>query len=104
MKTLNYRTQKQICPHCGYLFDAVSATDMDVEMPKPGDASICLNCAEIMMFLTPTTFRKPTEDEAQAIRDAAEWIDVRRSQSNLREMMRLGFRTKAAEREKGRRH
>jgi hypothetical protein len=98
----HYRTPKQLCPHCGYLFDAIGALNSDAKTPKPGDASICLNCAEILMFLTPTMFRKPTESELRAIRDEPVWADVRRNQANLRKMMRQGFRTKAAQRGEGR--
>jgi hypothetical protein len=37
------------CPRCGYGVDAATAAYGNVQ-PKPGDVSICLNCAALMQF------------------------------------------------------
>jgi hypothetical protein len=38
-----------ICPRCGYEFDAASAAD-DEAVPEVGDVTICLRCAQPMVF------------------------------------------------------
>jgi hypothetical protein len=99
-KDLIYRTDKQLCPYCGYLFDAVGKPT--ARMPRPGDMSLCLNCANLMVFLTQTTFRKPTEEELLAVSREPVWSDVRYEQEKLRWLIKTGFRTKAAQRGEGR--
>lgn len=46
------------CPGCGAPNDAATSTRDDQEqVPRPGDASICLTCAEILVFRDDMTTR-----------------------------------------------
>jgi len=39
------------CPVCGYHFDAcTSMPDNNDPRPKPGDLSLCINCASVLYF------------------------------------------------------
>ena len=37
------------CPECGYIHDAALSTDQG-QPPRPGDFSICSNCAALMQY------------------------------------------------------
>ncbi|TXH11785.1 MAG: hypothetical protein E6R04_00725 [Spirochaetes bacterium] len=41
----------EICPNCGYTHNRASlVSDAEQEPPKPGDITICLNCAAVLSF------------------------------------------------------
>jgi hypothetical protein len=42
------RTAPSACPHCGKLLDAV--TSEQPEPPEPGDVTVCLGCATVLLF------------------------------------------------------
>jgi hypothetical protein len=44
-----HRTPETECPNCGYKLDAVGNFEGD-SAPKPGDASMCINCGELLEF------------------------------------------------------
>lgn len=50
------------CLACGYAFDAASGLVDPAARPGPGDATLCLNCAHVMIF-TPFGVRNPTPGE-----------------------------------------
>lgn len=39
-----------LCPHCGYPIDRASSAKGGANAPRPGDLSICLACAGILIF------------------------------------------------------
>jgi len=39
----------------------------DAELPEPGDVSICLGCASLLIFTAPPQFRLATPEEAQEL-------------------------------------
>lgn len=96
------RTKQQLCPYCGYHFDAVGTDDGSEGTPSPGDASVCLNCTEAMIFEAAGVLRKPTFEELIAFGKDPEWEGLREAQARLRATQRQGFRTKQAERPEGR--
>jgi hypothetical protein len=60
------RLPPQMCLSCGRLVDAAS----DVEgksVPKPGDVTICIGCAHVMVFTEDLKLREPTAQEAEEI-------------------------------------
>lgn len=56
-----------VCPYCEKLLDAAGALDKDTT-PKPGDASICVYCAQMLIFNHKLVLRKPHADEIAMIR------------------------------------
>lgn len=56
-----------ICPFCTYRTDcAAGIGDSRSRTPLPGDASICIACAEVSFF-TEGGLRKPTDAEKLAL-------------------------------------
>jgi hypothetical protein len=98
------RISPRLCPHCGYHFDAVGTADGSVGTPVEGDITVCLNCAEVLVFETVDRLRKLTSDEQAALKDDPDWLDMRDAQAKLRAMQRQGFRTGQAERGSGGQH
>ena len=43
------KTGKDQCPLCNHEIDAATGIDND-ETPKPGDVSICINCAGFLQY------------------------------------------------------
>jgi hypothetical protein len=50
------------CPLCGKELDAASGMDHD-NAPKPGDVSVCLGCAQPLVFNDDLTVRAMTASE-----------------------------------------
>lgn len=46
---ITHRGQPVECPRCGYYMDCHTAGP-DSAPPRPGDASICLNCGELLEY------------------------------------------------------
>jgi hypothetical protein len=56
------------CPYCETRLDA--ATNLaKVIMPKPGDISVCIQCAQILIFADDLTLRKPLPADKITITD-----------------------------------
>lgn len=97
------RHKPQLCPYCGYTFDAASTADGSDGAPTEGAAGVCLNCAEVMVFDSRLAVRKLTLDELTAMENGVEeWADARRERAKLKVMQGMGFKTKQAERGLGR--
>lgn len=39
-----------VCPYCSYAMDSVTEAEGKNVKPSPGDASVCFNCAQILVF------------------------------------------------------
>ena len=50
------------CPNCGYKLDP-TIKGFGEHTPVAGDASICFNCGDIMVFNAYMSLRKPTPQE-----------------------------------------
>lgn len=59
------RVPESRCPYCDYKLDA--AGHPDGHTPSEGDASVCLSCAQVMVFAADLTVRKPTPEERREI-------------------------------------
>jgi len=46
---MDTRTEPSRCPYCGQVMDTHSSVGEDIR-PKPGDITICINCAEILQL------------------------------------------------------
>lgn len=56
-----WRVEPVHCSTCGDRLDAASGEPG--KGPEPGDASLCLNCGDLIVFETATLARPPTDDE-----------------------------------------
>lgn len=54
------------CPYCGKKHNATTSTTGD-HLPKPGDITICIECANVLLFNDDLTTRKPTDNELEEI-------------------------------------
>lgn len=62
--------KKSACPYCGYEFDAATSLSGNKNAtPAPGDITICIACASIMMFEDYPDVRKLTEEEYECAMD-----------------------------------
>lgn len=51
------------CLGCGKLFDEATQVGRGNAAPRPGDATICLECGHVMMFDKNRRVREPTGRE-----------------------------------------
>lgn len=84
---LNERVPPCLCPRCGQLLDAATDATLEGKYPSPGDFSVCLKCAAVLVFtdnfklrlatsLELATFPKETVTELRmAVRVAKHLID-----------------------------
>lgn len=64
---VTYRLQKAQCPWCEHRLDAAIRTDGEEGSPKPGDLTVCLACASLLMFDQGLIPQKVSEDERRKI-------------------------------------
>ena len=74
-----------ICPFCNYEFDRASALDdKEPKIPKKGDATICIKCANISIFDNSGQLHKPTKEDLDGFRkDRENWELLIRAQREL---------------------
>jgi len=73
----DHRTEPTRCPYCGHTLDCASS-EQGGDKPEPGDVSICLGCAGLLVFGDDGRTRKPTGSETFAILMSADWPTVDR--------------------------
>jgi len=61
------------CPYCGRDFN--SAISIEGHSPKPGDISVCLYCAGILVFTETLGYRKMEDGELENLPE--EYSDVK---------------------------
>lgn len=78
------------CPWCEHRLDAATGTDDEPHRPEPGDLSVCIMCASILMFDQELIPQKISEDERKLILlaqpDLVETLD--RAQRSVRSIDR----------------
>jgi hypothetical protein len=55
------------CPWCDYLMDAATNLQDAEAVPAPGDVSVCLSCASVLVFNDDLTLRGFTPAEIAAL-------------------------------------
>jgi len=72
------------CPWCGHRFDAAMAADPKKPdaTPKPGDVSVCISCASILVFTAQLTLRAAMPGEIEVT------PEMRRAQQAVRALDR----------------
>ena len=74
-----------VCPHCGHGVNAGGRLHGEVEMPQPGDWTVCLHCAKPSVFTEEMEMRKPTVPEiVQAAGDRELWDTIRRVRAMIK--------------------
>ena len=58
-----YRTPKDHCPVCHHVLDACSDFENNPRGPQPGDVSLCIECATVLVFNDNLTRREATSAE-----------------------------------------
>jgi hypothetical protein len=55
------------CPWCGHRFDAAMSANPDRPdaAPKPGDVSVCISCAQVLVFTDDLTLRASMPGEIE---------------------------------------
>jgi hypothetical protein len=62
-----FRTKPSRCPYCDYLLDAAASASSPLEHPPQiGDYTICLSCAQPLIFGQRMRLRKPRVGELEA--------------------------------------
>lgn len=74
------------CPHCHVVHDAASDPNKENPAPKPGDLTICIECAGIAQFTGAMQLRLVSKDEWDefAATQPATVAELRRQQKILR--------------------
>jgi hypothetical protein len=49
------------CPNCKHQLDRATSTTQKGAFPVPGDFTVCIDCASVLVFTQDLYLRKPTE-------------------------------------------
>lgn len=60
------------CPACLTLLDGFTSVRLDGAVPKPGDPTVCMYCASLLVFGDRLQFRFPTDAELVEFEDVRE--------------------------------
>ena len=72
MALKHIRTNQGDCVKCGKLLDTATDPYKGAELITPGDVSVCLYCANIMIFDENAKLRPPTATElVEVMKDAS---------------------------------
>lgn len=71
----SFEVPKTECPYCGKVNDLASSFK-GKEKPEPGDISICIKCAGILVFDEELRIRRPTDSELINIQTSQSWSEV----------------------------
>ncbi len=52
------------CPYCDKHLDSASSLEDATLIPTAGDVSVCIGCAEVVVFAENGGLRKPTSEES----------------------------------------
>ena len=55
------------CPTCGNAIECATALDDSDAVPSPGDCTVCLECAEVLIFTEGLGLRRSTLAERSAL-------------------------------------
>jgi len=78
----------QPCPMCGYVLEEHSGLGLNGEPPQDGDASICLNCGEIMVFNAKLELRKLTDKDKRDM--GPQYASLMLAQTHIRRRGKIG--------------
>jgi hypothetical protein len=71
------------CPYCGHCHEAATDLVHHDQKPSAGDFTVCIECANILVFTDTLETKKPNNEElkcAQNIPELMKYISVRTAQ------------------------
>lgn len=75
------------CPQCNYKLDgSTHVHGGEPSLPKPGDASVCINCGQVLTYDTDCRLRKATvKDIGELMTESPEaWAVIEKAQLFIR--------------------
>lgn len=87
MSTTTFRHVETRCPQCDYKMDSSSHVHGgEPSLPKPGDASVCINCGQVLMYEADCRLRKATvKDIGEIMGESPEaWAAIEKAQLFIR--------------------
>jgi hypothetical protein len=86
---MTYAHTVSFCPECFYRMDSAECIHGDGK-PKSGDASICLNCGELLIFKPDLSLRRTTWLERSAMEQSPkQWQKIRKAQQLIAQRGRI---------------
>lgn len=78
----NYRLIESRCPACNYELDAATVTHGEDKLPCEGDASICLNCGQVLKYQADLTLRKASAADVRELMQESPdaWATIEKAQ------------------------
>ena len=81
----HHRPPASPCPNCHKVLDGAANTQ-GTGGPQPGDATVCLYCATILLFDAETRLRLPAPDELEHMKGERDlWRTLQRIQQAIRQ-------------------
>ena len=72
------------CPHCGHELDAAFSTTGLRPRPKPGDVSVCIECAEVLIYGERLELLQPDPMDLLRLELSPVWESVVKAQAAVR--------------------
>lgn len=87
----NYRIIESRCPTCDYKLDGATVAHGEDTLPSEGDASVCLNCGQVLVYQADLTVRKATATDVRKIMEEAPhaWETVEKAQRFIQQRGRF---------------
>jgi NMD protein affecting ribosome stability and mRNA decay len=77
---------ESLCPQCDYQLTAATIAHGDEALPEKGDASVCLNCGQLLIYESDLTLRRARVEELRELmQDADAWATIEKAQIIIRE-------------------
>jgi hypothetical protein len=84
---ITHVTKELKCPTCGNIMDrATCFHDSEAHPPKEGDISVCIKCADVMVFNKEGTMREATINDLLAL-DSSAQMHLELAQRAIRRLM-----------------
>lgn len=64
---MDHHTKAEPCPSCGHLLEAAMNARAGRKPPVEGDVTVCMYCANPLMFRADLSHRLPTPEEGLAL-------------------------------------
>jgi hypothetical protein len=74
------------CPRCDYKVDAATPVFDDTVCPKPGDFTICINCATLLIFTEDMGLSVATDSYTRNNLDLDTRAEIAKLQHLIKEM------------------
>lgn len=72
------RIPEHRCPYCSHQLSAIAELKPQ-GAPNPGDVTVCINCAGLLVLNDNLQARRPTMDELGQIANSEDWPEIART-------------------------